>query len=312
MLIAQITDLHVLPEGELCFGRVPTNQQLREAVAHVNALDPRPDAVIASGDLVDRPSEEAYAALVAILSGLIPPVYVIPGNHDDRDLLLETFADETYLPDAGAPFAHYAVDGHPIRLVGLDTTIPGRHPGHLCDARLAWLDRTLSAEPEKPTLVFMHHPPFRTGIRWMDSSGLRGGRRMEAIVSRHPQVERVACGHVHRPIQVSFGGTIACTAPSTCHQVALNLRASGGFEFAMEPRAVQLYLFDPGYGLVTHTSYVSPQAERFQPIEGLDQRALEQLDANVERGLKRLQSEFDARPPRGSSKLSSRSSGGDS
>ena len=90
----------------------------------------------------------------------------------------------------------------------------------------------------------------------MDSSGLHGGRAMEEVVARHRNVIRVAAGHIHRPIHVAWAGTIASTAPSTCHQVALNLAGGDGFEFVMEPRAVQLHVHDPGYGLVSHLSYV--------------------------------------------------------
>ncbi|MFQ5828419.1 MAG: phosphodiesterase [Candidatus Methylomirabilia bacterium] len=296
MLIAQITDLHVVAENTLCYDRVETNTQLKEAVAHLNGLEPSPDVVIASGDLTDHGALEEYTALRRIVSELIPPLYLIPGNHDHRDVFLEAFSDQDYLPRPGAPFAHYAIDDHDMRLVGLDTTVPGRHTGMLCEARLAWLDETLGAESQRPTLIFMHHPPFRTGIRWMDAVGLRGGRRMEEIVSRHRQVERVACGHLHRPIQVAWGGTVACIAPSTCHQIALNLTDAGGFDFVMEPRAVQLHVMDPGYGLVSHTSYVSDHLEVFQPLSELRARTLEEIYAGVKRGYERLsREEFDVR-----------------
>lgn len=266
MIIAQITDLHVVGKDQLCQGRVPTNAQLQQAVAHINGLDPRPDVVLASGDLTDHGTAEEYEALREILAPLLPPVYLIPGNHDRRDVFLEAFADHAYLPRPGAPFAHYVIDAYPIRFVALDTTIPGQHHGLLCDERLAWLDAVLRAVPDQPTLIFMHHPPFRTGIRWIDAAGLHGGRKMEAIVARHIQIERVACGHIHRPIQVAWGGTLAGTAPSTSHaQVALTLTETRGFDFtyAIEPRAVQLYVWDPGYGLVSHVSYLSGVSETY-------------------------------------------------
>ena len=266
MLIAQITDLHVVGRGQLCQGRVPTNAQLQEAVAHINRLDPRPDVVLATGDLTEHGLAEEYATLRAILEPLRPPVYLIPGNHDHRDVFLGAFAEHAYLPRRGAPFAHYAIDEYPVRLVGLDTTVLGQPHGVMCDERLAWLDATLGAAPDRPTLVFMHHPPFRTGIRWVDAMGLHGGRKMEAIVARHAQVERIACGHVHRPIQAAWGGTVACTAPSVSHaQVALDLSETSGFDiaYAVEPRAVQLHVRDPQYGFVSHTSYVSGPYETY-------------------------------------------------
>ncbi len=256
MIIAQITDLHVVAEDRLCYRQIPTNAQLAEAVAHINSLAPIPDVVIASGDLVDHGREDEYKMLRRILSKLIPPVFVIPGNHDNREALLKAFGNEQYLPAIGTPFINYAVEDYPIRLIGLDTSVPEHHHGMMCKERLRWLEETLSAQPDRPTLIFMHHPPFRTGVHWMDSSGLHGGRRMEEIVARHSNVIRVAAGHIHRSIHLAWGGTIASTAPSTCHQVALDLAGGDGFEFIMEPRAIQLHALDPGYGLVTHLSYV--------------------------------------------------------
>ena len=87
MIIAQITDLHVVAKNRLCYRKVPTNAQLAQSIAHINSLDPRPDAVIASGDLTDHGRPEEYGLLRETLSDLIPPVFVIPGNHDRRDVL---------------------------------------------------------------------------------------------------------------------------------------------------------------------------------------------------------------------------------
>ena len=268
MIIAQITDLHVVAKDRLCYRRVPTNAQLAQAVTHINALDPRPDAVIASGDLTDHGREAEYEMLREILAKLIPPVFVIPGNHDQREVLRQAFASESYMPAADAPFINYAVEQFPIRLIGLDTTVSGHHHGMMCEDRLRWLDRTLGARPDTPTLIFMHHPPFRTGIQWMDASGLHGGRKMQEIVARHRQIVRVACGHIHRPIHLVWGGTIASVAPSTCHQVALDLSAGDGFGFIMEPRAIQLHVWDPGYGLVSHLSYVRGDYESLSTLSG--------------------------------------------
>ena len=97
MIIAQIDDLHVVAKNRLCYRRVPTNAQLAQSIAHINSLDPRPDAVIASGDLTDHGRPEEYDLLREILSDWVPPVFVIPGNHDRRDVLLKAFASEDYM-----------------------------------------------------------------------------------------------------------------------------------------------------------------------------------------------------------------------
>jgi 3',5'-cyclic-AMP phosphodiesterase len=186
MIIAQITDFHVTAPGALCYGQVPTNAQLAEAVAHINALEPRPDVVIGTGDLTDRGSTEEYEALRDLVAPLAAPLYLIPGNHDRRDTFLAAFAHHDYLPRSGASFVQYAIETYPVRLVALDSTVPGDPAGMLCAERLEWLERTLAADRGKPTLIFVHHPPFRTGIQWMDAIGLHGGRALQAIVARHP------------------------------------------------------------------------------------------------------------------------------
>ena len=264
MLIAQISDMHLKGEGELLYDRVDTTGFLERAVAHLNALDPRPDIVPATGDLVDNGLPAQYANLRRVLSALAMPVCLIPGNHDLRAALRGAFPDHGYLPGEG--FLQYTVEGMPVRLIALDTLVEGKHHGALCDVRLDWLEARL-AEQDGPTLLFMHHPPFDVGIERMDGMGLtEGGARLSALVRRHPNVERIVCGHIHRPIQMRWAGTLASIAPSTAHQVALDLRAGAKLALRMEPPGVVLHQWRPGSGLVTHLSYVgdyeTPQPPR--------------------------------------------------
>lgn len=251
MLIAQISDTHIMRDGKLMSGRVDTAPHLERAVAHLLALDPRPDVVLATGDLVDAGSTEEYARLRAILSRLPMPVYVVPGNHDARDALRAAFAD--HLPGKG--FLHYVVEEHPLRLIALDTLVPEAPHGELCGDRLDWLDARL-AESDRPTVIFMHHPPFACGIVEFDRIALTAGaERLAEIVRRHPQVERVLCGHVHRPVQTRWAGTLASIGPSTAHYATLDLRPGVDFSFTLEPPAVALHQWQGG-ALVTHLSYV--------------------------------------------------------
>ena len=222
MLIAQITDLHISTPGSVNDRLFRTPEHLARAVAHLNGLTPRPDVVLATGDLVERGEPEEYARLRAILDGLAMPLYVIPGNHDAREPLARAFADRGYLPQDGG-FLHYTVEDWPVRLIGLDTHVPGAPGGRLCAERLAWLDARLGEGTARPTVIFMHHPPFETGLRAMDAMGLEGKTELAAVIGRHPQVEAVLCGHVHRPMTRRFAGTVAITSPATAHQLALDL-----------------------------------------------------------------------------------------
>ncbi|MFO1160619.1 MAG: phosphodiesterase [Reyranellaceae bacterium] len=254
MLIAQISDMHIKPPGELLYNRVDTAGFLERAVAHVMALDPRPDIVLATGDLVDGGKAEEYALLRRLLAPLAMPVHLVPGNHDARDPLREVFADHAYLPGAG--FLQYTIEGWPVRLIALDTLVPGKTYGELCAERLDWLEARL-AESDQPTILFLHHPPFDCGITAFDGHRLlEGEARLAELVRRHGNVERALCGHVHRPIQARWAGTMASIAPSTAHQATLDLHEGAPLSMMMEPPGLALHWWRSGTGLVTHMSYI--------------------------------------------------------
>jgi 3',5'-cyclic AMP phosphodiesterase CpdA len=257
MLLAQISDLHIKRPGALAYRRVDTAAHLARCIARLNALDPRPDAVVITGDLVDQGEPEQYVHLKSLLAQLEIPYYLLVGNHDDRRTLRETFSEREELR-TGGEFVQYALDIGPLRLVALDSMVPGQSAGLLCNARLAWLETQLDVARGKPVIVALHHPPFVTGIGHMDALRLEpsSADKLAALVARHPNVERVICGHVHRPMFVRFGGTIASAVPAPAHQVALDLRDDAPSAFMMEPPAFALHRYDSVDGLITHHGYV--------------------------------------------------------
>jgi Icc protein len=254
MLIAQITDTHITRPGTLLMGVVDTAAALEGAVAALNRLDPAPDIVVFTGDLVESGVPEEYAHLRALLTPLRAPIFAIPGNHDAREPMREAFIGDGYLPRHG--FLNYALEDYPVRVLALDTLVPGEGGGVLCVDRLRWIDSMLAQAPDRPALVLMHHPPFLTGIRRMDQAGLNGSLAFAEIIRRHPQVERIVCGHLHRAIETRFAGTVAGTAPSTAHQIVLDLRPEAPLSFAFEPPGYQLHYWREGAGVVTHTAAI--------------------------------------------------------
>ncbi|HLX03124.1 MAG TPA: phosphodiesterase [Trinickia sp.] len=257
MLLAQISDLHIKRPGALAYQRVDTAACLARCVARLNALEPRPDAVLVTGDLVDRGTAEEYVHLKSLLDALRIPYYLLIGNHDDRAALREVFAERAELREGGE-FVQYAIDIGALRVIALDSQVPRQSAGDLCDARLAWLSQQLDAARGKPVIVALHHPPFVSGIGHMDRLRLDSAAadKLAAIVSRHPNVERVLCGHVHRAMFTRFAGTIAAAIPSPAHQVALDLRDDAPSAFRMEPPAFALHRYDAATGFVTHHAYV--------------------------------------------------------
>lgn len=254
MLIAQISDLHIRPDGQLAYGVSETNLFAEHAIHALLRLDPRPDCLLITGDLTDCGLDEEYAIVKELISRLPFPVYAVPGNHDRREPFRQAFAASGYLPDDGP--LNFAVACGPVRIVGLDSLVPGESGGALIPETVSFLERTLAEHPDRPTLVMLHHPPFETGIEHMDATRLfEGADALERIVAANPHVRRVLCGHVHRSIQQMFGGTLCQIAPSVGHQVALDLRAGGPSCFVLEAPEFLLHRVASG-DVVTHTAKV--------------------------------------------------------
>lgn len=253
MLIAQISDLHVQEQPGL--DGVLASDHLRRAIDALNQFDPRPDLVVMTGDLTDHGRTAEYDILRAVIGELDIPYLLIPGNHDSPARLRDAFPELAYLR-SGGDFIQYVDDSWPVRIVALDTTVPERPHGALCPARLKWLSDRLAEQPDRPTVVIMHHPPFETGMRQMDAIGLLEGRdEFTRIIGRHANIERVLCGHLHRTIVCRVGNTVACACPGTAHQVELDLTDPGRLAAYFEPPGYQLHWVRAG-ATVTHHAVI--------------------------------------------------------
>lgn len=267
MLICQVTDLHMCRKGRLAYGAVDTNAMTDRALAVVAALDPRPDAVLVTGDLVESGEREEYLELLAMIRRhLAMPVHVVPGNHDGRRALQGALQDLLPL-GMDAAFIQYVVDDLPVRIVMLDTLVTGQNHGELCPERLDFLERSLSGSPDRPTIVAMHHPPFVSGIGFMDRDNLRNADEFAAVIARHKQVERIICGHVHRPVLARVAHAPVWVGPSVSHQVALALAPDAPGAYVMDPPAFSLHRWTETDGLVSHLGFVGPSSGPY-PFSG--------------------------------------------
>lgn len=254
ILIAQISDLHIKQPGALAYGIVDTAAALSRCVDALNRLAPRPSLVVISGDLCDTPAAEEYEHLLRLLAPLELPYLAVPGNHDSRALMRAAFPALPYARAHGALNMRQAVGA--LDIIALDSSVPGRSHGELDGDTLAFLDESLAASPDRPALVFLHHPPFITGIGHMDVQNLRNADALGFILSRHPRARLVAAGHVHRATLTTFGGVAATICPAPNHAVALDLDARLPPSFKVEPPAFHLHAWFAGgpFGhLVTHT-----------------------------------------------------------
>jgi len=231
MRIAHISDTHVRADGKPFKKTVDTHRALAVCMDHLRSLDPTPDAIVVSGDLAQTATAEDYQVLKGALDGLDAPAYVIPGNMDDRRAVQAVFSGSGYLPNDGT-FLHYVIDDHPVRLIGLDS-LGGDHDGRLCPNRLAWLRSRLAEAPRKPTLLFMHHPPVEPGS---DEPAYEGAEELGRIVAANPQVERIACGHLHERNERAWANTVVSIAASVAVS-RIGLAPSA----AMDPNACPVY-----------------------------------------------------------------------
>jgi 3',5'-cyclic AMP phosphodiesterase CpdA len=163
-----------------------------------------------------------------------------------------------------------------VDIVLLDSSVPGAAHGELDATTLAWLDAVLAASSTRPALLFLHHPPFVTGITHMDVQNLRNADALAALIRKHPRTRLIAAGHVHRATFASFAGTAATICPVPSHAVALDLDAHLPPSFNIEPPAFHLHVWFPGEGfgsVVTHSVPIG-QFDGPYPFRGPDGRFL--------------------------------------
>ncbi len=268
VLIAQLTDTHVVdPDAD---GNVPdevfvdNNGRLASAVASLNAEVPAMNVVLGTGDLTNwaRPGE--YERLAEMLAPLAVPFLALPGNHDDRDLLRATLPATPWIDAEHASWVTtVGPDDERVRIVGLDSTDPGEPGAAFDDEREAWLRSVLGEPHDGVTLLALHHPPFATGVGWMDASGFVGLPRLEAVLVDHP-VAKVVCGHFHRPVSSMIAGIPVQIGLSTVQHVDLDLAPGAGVSLIDDPIGYQIHRV-AGSSVVTHTRYIETGHQRIVP-----------------------------------------------
>jgi 3',5'-cyclic-AMP phosphodiesterase len=250
MIIAQISDTHIALDTPDADQRI---RDFERTIAAVNALDPAPDVIFHTGDIVHNGRRDEYAEAVRILAKARAPVYVIPGNKDARANLRAAFAARGYLP-ADSNFIEYAVEDYPVRLIAVDTLNAHSNKGDFCPARAKRLIELIDAESTKPIAVFAHHPPFEVPVG-PDPLNFERPEMMERLrqaLLRSDRVIAVFSGHVHRPAEGHVGRIPAIVVPC----IATTLR-KGVYPLQMKNCPVYyLHRFDPAWGFTTEARVV--------------------------------------------------------
>ena len=280
VLIGQLTDTHVVADADTGEHYVDNNARLVGAVASIIGESTALDAVIATGDLTDTSHPDAFATLVELLAPIDIPVLPLPGNHDTRAATRHAFPDAGW---ADADHLSWIHDVRGVRIIGLDSTRPGYDGAEFDDARADFLHAALVDPHPGPTLLAMHHPPFASGIEWMDRAGFVGLDRFTEVLAAHTgTVDKIVCGHLHRSVSSVVAGVPAQVGISTVQHVALDLAPHTEPSLVRDPVGYQIHRVADGRGagrVVTHARYIETGESPFVPAWALGHEPAEHLDA---------------------------------
>jgi len=254
MIIVQLSDLHLRADG--CYPRHDPGDTLATAIAVINRMRPRPDAVLFTGDMLDR-STRNYGLVRPMLDRLDVPLLPLPGNHDDGKAFRTAFADCRACAPGKADLAHACPDG---LVIGLDSNGPDGGAA-IEAAQCEWLEAVLR-DSAGPVLIGLHHPPFRTGMPRYDDAPFPGADAVMRLLARHAARVRLVAGHTHRSVQGVVNGIAVSTAPPLGYTLALALVPDAPHAHTPEAPAMQIHHLD-GHGAVTHTLALAPR----DPVE---------------------------------------------
>ena len=253
MIIVQISDTHIAGWGKKTCDVAPTAENLAICIDHINQLEPPADVVLVTGDLTNEGSLEEAEHSAELLTKLRCPYFIVPGNHDSRKVLWPVF-DEKVCPRNPLGFIHFSVDDYDVRLIGLDSLDQGKPGGKISKKSTRWLDEKLAEDKEKPTVIFMHHPPVKCGVLETDIDGFRGAKRLAEVIKKYDNIERILCGHIHMQTHIRWHGTVITTAPSsTGMRIETDLSMKKESQFILEAPSYLLHYWTPDKNLVTHT-----------------------------------------------------------
>lgn len=211
--VLQLTDIHLFAAADQALMGIETYTSFSAIVRQICQLEAPPDLLLLTGDLSQDGTPESYAQLIELLKPMDCPIYWLPGNHDCFETMQRSL---TYAPFIAAK--NFVQQGWHFLL--LNSQIPGEVAGELSPATLAWLDRKLAHQPDRPTIIAFHHPPFTLNTQWLDASALQNPEALFQVLDRHPQVKLVLFGHIHQEVQQERLGVTYLGCPSTCFQFA--------------------------------------------------------------------------------------------
>jgi Predicted phosphohydrolases len=263
--LLHISDTHLLAGGRRLYDRVDSATHLAELFDELTASRGRPEAIVFTGDLADKGEPDAYARLREIVepaaTELGASLIWVMGNHDDRAAFRSELLGEVA---TGRPIDRvHDVNG--LRVIALDTTVPGSHHGEVTGDQLDWLAEELAFPAPHGTILAMHHPPVPSVLDLAVSVELRDQADL-AEVLEGTDVRSIIAGHLHYSSTAMFAGIPVSVASATCYTQDLNV-AVGGTRGRDGARAFNLVHVYPGtvlhsvvpLGQYAALDYIDPQ-----------------------------------------------------
>lgn len=224
--ILHLSDTHLLAGDGPLYGSVDSESRLRQLFDELEASGARPEAVVFTGDLADKGEAGAYAKLRAIIepaaARLGAEVIWVMGNHDDRGTFRKELLGQ--LPTSNPVDRVHDING--LRIIALDSTVPGFHYGSVADSQLDWLAEELSTKAPHGTIIAMHHPPVPTVLDLSVLVELRDQSELAEVI-RGSDVRSIIAGHLHYSTTATFAGVPVSVASATCYTQDLNVPVGG-------------------------------------------------------------------------------------
>ncbi|MFT6913809.1 MAG: Icc protein [Motiliproteus sp.] len=263
MKLIHFTDTHLCLPGQTLYGTSPL-ERLNTCIDSINSEHNDADLCIITGDLAHRGEPAAYQQLDDALSRLRVPYQLVIGNHDDRDLLAEQFPTIERDANDFMQSAHQCAAG---TLLLMDTVKAGTHAGAYCEQRQQWLAEQLE-QAQGDIFLFMHHAPFKTGLKAMDQIGMDPDDRiaLKRLIEAHGRVRHLFFGHYHRPITGTWAGMGFSTLRGMNHQTVLDMDNDQAVQINHEPPAYAIALLEPDQ-IVIHSHDFMDSSRCFVPAD---------------------------------------------
>ena len=235
-----VGDTHLVPPGDDLHGIDPEDR-MRRCVADIVAHHSDAFACIVMGDLAHKADPDAYGLFARIIADLPMPVHLMIGNHDRRALFTEWFPDT---PRDPAGFVQTSFDTPVGRFILTDSVEEGQNGGTYCPARLDWLRQELDQAGDRDIFLFMHHPPFDTGLPFLDRIGQADKAALAELLRGRPRLRHLFLAHIHRPMAGSWLGIPVSSARALAHQVPLLFEDLPFVPKSHEPPSYSIVLID--------------------------------------------------------------------